>query len=300
VSVIVPTRDRPAQLADCLDHLARLQRPAGGFEVIVVDDGGSVPLEPLLATFRPRLDLIAIDQEHAGPARARNAGAARARGRQLVFLDDDCRPEPGWLAALADGGDGTARGGRVVNAFPDVLCSAASQMLCDYLYAYYNGNGSPRFFTSNNLTLERDLFGAIGGFDPSFTLAAGEDRDLCDRLLRAGVPLRYVPDAVVRHAHRLGPWAFVCQHFRYGRGALVYHRTRQARGGGRVRVEPPRFYAGMIRYPFRASAPRRRAAAIAGLLVFSQLANAAGFGWEALGRPSRRAPLSRPMRAGDA
>ncbi len=290
-SVVVPTRDRPAQLAECLAHLARVQAPPGGFEVIVVDDGGSADLGPALEGVRGALDVQLVAQAHGGPARARNTGAAHARGTYLAFLDDDCRPTPGWLRALVGAAEQGLAGGCVVNALP-AACPAASQALCDYLYAYYEAAGGPRFFTSNNIALRRDLYLRHGGFDEAFTLAAGEDRALCDRLAAQGVALLYVPDAVVAHAHRLGLAGYLRQHFRYGRGAFRFHRSRGARGAGARQLEPLGFYTGLVRAPFAAGEPRERALLLSVLLAVSQGAHAAGYVWEgvrlALARARRR------------
>ena len=285
-SVVVPTRARPAQLAACLDALARQDYPREGFEVVVVDDGGPTP-GGVLERFAGRLDVALVTRPHAGPAAARNAGARRARAPFLAFTDDDCAPDPGWLKALAAQLTETPDrlvGGRTVNALPRNLFSAASQSLTDYLYEYFDAaRGRAAFFASNNLALAAEGFRAVGGFDESFPLAAGEDRELCDRWRARGRGLTYAPEAVVRHAHALTLGSFCRQHFNYGRSAVHFRRARASRGGGGVRVEPAAFYAGMLRHPF-ARAPRARASLLSALLAVSQAANAAGFFRERLRR----------------
>lgn len=79
-SVIVPGHGRPGPLAACLRALARQDYPADRYEVIVVDDGSEPPLGPGDAD-DPRVRWLR--QPHAGPAAARNAGAATARGELL-------------------------------------------------------------------------------------------------------------------------------------------------------------------------------------------------------------------------
>src|SRR5204863_3960920 len=90
-TIVVPTHERPAALAACLESLVALDYPREDFEVVVVDDGGRTPLEPLLDPVRNRLDVRLVRQERAGPAAARNAGAEHAQGDLLLFTDDDCR-----------------------------------------------------------------------------------------------------------------------------------------------------------------------------------------------------------------
>ncbi|MGL5923098.1 glycosyltransferase family A protein, partial [Chroococcidiopsis sp.] len=99
-SIIIPTYNRPERLLSCLKSIAQLNYPPDRFEVIVVDDGSEMPIEPVIASFRKQLNLTAIAQQNAGPANARNTGATRARGKFLVFTDDDCMPAPEWLKTL--------------------------------------------------------------------------------------------------------------------------------------------------------------------------------------------------------
>lgn len=276
-SVVVPTYARPERLAACLDALARLDPPPGGHEVVVVDDGSPTPLDDVVA---PHAGLVRLHrQANAGPASARNAGAALARGERLAFTDDDCLPEAGWLVALdaaQDAEPGAMLGGRTVNVLTDCLPAEASQQLVDHLYAWSRRTGRHPFFTSNNLALPAAGFADLGGFDTRFPRAAGEDRDLGERWAGLGRPLVHVPGAVVGHAHRMGLRAFWRQHAEYGRGATVFHDAVAERGGDGVRVEPPAFYTGMLRRPLRAL-PVRRALPVAALVGVSQVATAAGF-----------------------
>ena len=282
VSVVVPTRDRPLALARCLDALAGLEYPRDRFEVLVVDDASARPLEALVAAYRARIDVTLVVQAHAGPAAARNAGAARGRGDLLAFTDDDCAPAPGWLRILAsylERAPDRAVGGRTLNALAGDPYATASQLLIDYLYAYYNADPEgPRFLTSNNFAVEVDRFRSIGGFDATWPHAAGEDREFCDRWRQHGYRLTYAADAVVHHAHALTFGGFCRQHFTYGRGAFFFHRARARRGQPRVRVEPRRFYVELLRHP--SSRRAARAARLTLLLALAQAANAAGFFWE--------------------
>src|SRR5262245_37328532 len=93
-SIVVPTYQRPDQLTMCLQSLTFLDYPRSNFEVIVVDDGSEMPPETVVAAFHDRLDVTLLTQPHAGPAQARNTGAAHAKGAFLVFTDDDCTPAP--------------------------------------------------------------------------------------------------------------------------------------------------------------------------------------------------------------
>lgn len=289
-SIIIPTYNRPRQLSTCLESLTRLNFRRDGFEVIVVDDGSAMSLEPVVASFHDRLEVALLKQPNAGPAAARNTGAAQARGKFLAFTDDDCAPAPDWLQALAARfvviPDGMI-GGRTLNALPDNPYSTASQLLIDYLYTYYNADHhEAQFFTSNNLAVPADRFRALGGFDITYTRSAAEDREFCDRWQHYGYRMVYAPEVVIYHAHALTLRTFWRQHFHYGGGAFRFHQARAQREAGRVRLEPLSFYLNLLRYPF-SPAQSRRAWLIAALLALSQGAHAAGYLWERIRQTSR-------------
>jgi GT2 family glycosyltransferase len=290
-SIIVPTYARPVQLAHCVQSLSVLEYPHHLFEVIVVDDGSSKSLSDIISRLRGQLDVTLIEQQvRGGPAKARNTGAAQARGNFLAFTDDDCRPRPDWLQNLAARFAETPDhlvGGRTLNSLQDNPYSSASQLILDIVYSYYNANiNGPRFFASNNLALPTDGFHALGGFDPTFKTS--EDRDLCDRWLQRGYRMTYAPEAVVYHAHKLTLLTFWRQHFGYGRGAFRFHQLRARRGTGRFRPEAP-FYISLLRYPFLGEHGRP---GLLPILAVWQLANAAGFLWE---MTSRRKDADKPL-----
>ena len=285
-SVVVPTFNRPEALRCALAALDRLVAPEGGHEIVVVDDGGTADLG--FVADHPQVRLLR--QANAGPAAARNAGAAAARGRFLAFTDDDCCPRPDWLVRLAEPLESAPErfvGGVAVNGFTDNRFSAASQMLVDAFTAWENRGTTPRFFASNNIALARDAFLAVGGFDAAFPLAAGEDRAFCEAWGASGRPLVFAPNAVVDHFHDLDLARFWRQQANYGRGA---HRLR-----GHVRADAPggkaatrlAFTAHLLRTPWRTRVGS--AAVLTSLLALSQAATAWGFACEAIGAGRRTA-----------
>ena len=285
VSVIVPTYGRPDRLAACLRALGAQEGVP--CEVVVVDDGSEPPVRDVVAQAQaqaqaqngaeaqPAVPMRYLRQANAGPASARNRGAGAARGALLAFTDDDCRPEPGWLAALlaaSRAAPDALLGGHTVNGLPGNVYAAASQDLIGFLEAE-----DRTYFASNNLACRADRFAASGGFEESFPLAGGEDREFGLRWGGQGRPLVHVPDAVVHHHHGLTARTFWRQHANYGRGA----RHLRARGGeGQGAAPAHRFgsllwYGRLVSYPLRTGQPRglRRA----GLLAAAQLATAWGF-----------------------
>jgi GT2 family glycosyltransferase len=282
-SIVIPSYNRPERLANCLESFIRLDYPRDRFEVIVVDDGSEPSLEPVVVSFSSQLHLTFIRQANAGPAKARNAGAAKAKGEFLAFTDDDCTPTPDWLKTLSarfTTAPDCLVGGKTLNALPDKLYSTASQTLTDFLYQYYLRDfNQPNFFASNNFATPREQFQALGGFDTSFPLAAGEDREFCDRWLEQGYKMIYANEVQVYHAHQLSLPTFWRQHFNYGRGAFYFHQARAQRDVEPVKVEPFNFYLNLLRYPF--SVPSKHSGILlASLFCVSQVANVTGFFWE--------------------
>lgn len=282
-SIIIPTYNRPEQLRQCLESICRLDYPKSRFEVIVVDDGSPEGLDVVVKAFAERLEIRYVRQPNAGPAAARNTGAAHARGRYLAFTDDDCQPAGDWLsilqAALETTPDGMV-GGRTINLLTDNPFASASQLIVDIVYRFYNANPEQaRFFASNNMALPAALLAKIGGFKPAFRTS--EDRELCDRWLYNGYRMIYKPEALIYHAHDLTLLAYCQQHFNYGRGAHHFHTIRAARGSGTIHKEM-KFHANLenwLIYPFRRTR-FPRAFLLAFLLIVWQVINAAGFFWE--------------------
>ena len=223
-SIIIPTYNRTEQLRACLLSLYRQQLPVDEWEIIVVDDGGKEDVASLVAQLRLNCRIRTFRQQNSGPAKARNFGAAKARGHYLAFLDDDCEADVHWLSTLKDKvRPGTLIGGRTVNKLQTNICSEASQLLVDHLYKVLSSS-TLLFFTSNNFVVDRQSFLASGEFHTGFARPAGEDREFCIRYSHLGFTLHYAPDALIYHSHKLALRSFIKQHFTYGRSTYVFRK----------------------------------------------------------------------------
>ena len=285
-SVIIPTYNRPAELAACLRGLARLDYPADLLEVIVVDDGGAMSLDGIVAPYLERLDLTLLRQENSGATTARNTGAAAAKGNYLVFTDDDCEFAPDWLQTLAARFNASPRamvGGAVLNKLPDNIASTASHLLLKFVLEYYNdGGGRTGFLSGNNHAMPAEGFWAIGGFNDLFPPGVGaDDRELCDRWIDFGHPLVYAPEVRIYHPYVYTLCGFMRQHFKNGRGAWYFRRVL-AKRNRRVEVEPLHaFYGKLLLYPLEQKCGRKTPLFVF-LLIVAQIANVSGFFWEEL------------------
>jgi glycosyltransferase involved in cell wall biosynthesis len=275
VSVVVPTRDRPAALARCATALAA--QDAAELDVVVVDDG-SRDRAAVAAALEPLPSARLVRSPGRGPATARNLGAEAARGRVVCFTDDDCEPRPDWarvLARAAADGPGGVAAGRTVSPPGAGAAVVASQAITSHLQlASLRADGSLGFAPTSNLACTPAVLGSLP-FDLGFPDAAGEDRDWWARALADGVVATYEPGALVVHRQHLDLRGFVRQQHRYGRGAARFRRGRvgdRAHGGAA-------FYGGLLRAGFT------HGPAVGALVALAQAVTVAGVVGERL-RPS--------------
>lgn len=240
-SVVVPTFNRPDLLDRCLHALVEQEIAPCTYEIVIVDDAASdatcLQVETWAAVARKRGTCIRYVATcgAGGPATARNAGWWAARGDIIAFTDDDCIPQPGWLAAGLSAciGDIAAVDGRVVMPLPsrptDYEKNAAGLEQAEFVTA--------------SCFYRRSVLERTGGFDEQFRLAWREDSDLFFRVLDLGLPVGQAPDAVVLHPIRPARWGVsITQQQKSMYNALLY-RKHPRRYRERVQSTPPwRYY----------------------------------------------------------
>jgi GT2 family glycosyltransferase len=207
ISVVIPTHNRRECLLLALDALCSQRLPGIGFEVIVVADGCTDGTEQALHARSFPFELRIITQPNAGAAAARNRGAAAARGGVLLFLDDDVLLSRGALAAHLQAHDGDEVRAGVGPYLLDP--PEPGDYLGEQLYEFWRRTFAamaepgramgPRDCLSGNLSVAARAFASVGGFDAAFPACGIEDYELGMRLIKAGVRLVYVPDALGRH-----------------------------------------------------------------------------------------------------
>ena len=228
VAVVVPTVDRPDELARCLDALlAGRVLPA---EVWVVDQGGSPATAAVVEARRGTAPLHHVTSRDRGLSRSRNTGLARVTTPWVAFVDDDCVPDDGWVGAAAERvARGDVRGvtGRVLPLGEATAGSHTLSLRTSERAEVFRGRALPWLVgTGGNMVLHTDTLRAVGGYDERLGAGtpglAGEDLEVVHRLLRAGVAFVYEPSVVVRHDRVDAARRLTTRHgYGFGLGAYV-------------------------------------------------------------------------------
>jgi GT2 family glycosyltransferase len=243
VSVVIPTYQRRDALLRSLAALATQRLDADAYEVVVVVDGATDGSREAAESFDAPYALRVLSQPNRGRAAACNAGAAAARGTILVLLDDDMEATPQLLAAHAASHERACRDGgavAVIGAAPIAVQDDAPAHAA-YIARKFNrhlehlaqaqGNFTLRDFYSGNLSLRRDVFLSVGGFDEAFVEYGNEDLELSIRLRAAGVRLVYDADAAATQSYDKSFAALARDNVAKGRTAVLLSRMHPAAHG---------------------------------------------------------------------
>lgn len=191
-SVVIPTYERPVDLRICLNSLSKeIQLGAPTYEIIVSDDSKSEESRRMVESEFPTVFLGKGKQN--GPAGNRNAGVDRAKGRWIVFLDDDCIAQHDYLNGYA----------KAINNNPDIQVFEG-RIFADRARRTW-AEGCPEneyggMLWTSNLCIKKSLFFEIGKFDEIFKVAY-EDVEFAYRLKQRKIKTVFVSDAAVCH-----PW----------------------------------------------------------------------------------------------
>jgi glycosyltransferase involved in cell wall biosynthesis len=236
VSVVVAVYNGGRTLRACLESLVRLTYP--DYEVIVVDDG-STDATGQIASLFPTVRYLR--QPHRGLSVARNTGIAAAQGEIVAFTDADCQADEDWLyylvAELLRGNWAGAGGHNLLPA--EDLPGAAAVLAAPGGPAHVMlTDREAEHLPGCNMAFWKWALDQIGGFDPLFT-TAGDDVDVCWRLLEHGQRLGFSPGGFVWHHRRPNARSYLRQQAGYGRAEALLMRKHpeyfNALGGTRWR-----------------------------------------------------------------
>jgi GT2 family glycosyltransferase len=220
ISVVVCSYNGEPTIEDCLEGLDGLNYD--DYEVIVVSDGSTDATADIARRHRTKV----IETSNQGLASARNTGLAASTGEIVAYIDDDARPDPDWLTMLAHAfseGDWAAVGG------PNVPWPDAGEVA----QCVANAPGGPTHVLISdteaehipgcNMAFRRSALEAVGGFDARFH-AAGDDVDMCWRLLDANFRIGFHAGPSVLHHRRRTLKGYFSQQRGYGQAEALLER----------------------------------------------------------------------------
>lgn len=204
-SVIIPVYNRPDEVDELLESLTL--QTCKDFEVVVVEDGSSIPCQEVVEKYSDRLDIHYYNKPNSGPGQTRNYGAERSHGEYLIILDSDCILPPGYFEAVEkelQSSPVDAFGGpdRAHASFTDIQKAINYSMTSFFTTGGIRGGKKkmdkfyPRSF---NMGVRRSVYQTLGGFSK---MRFGEDIDFSIRIFKAGYRCRLFPSAWVYHKRR--------------------------------------------------------------------------------------------------
>ncbi|MGN0212803.1 MAG: glycosyltransferase, partial [Muribaculaceae bacterium] len=222
-SVIVPVYNRVDEVRDLLASLAC--QTSGDFEVVIVEDGSTVPCKEVVDAYRDKIDIQYFHKENEGRSIARNYGMEHARGEYFVFFDSDCVIPDAYFATLRArldesytdcfGGPDAAH-----DSFTDVQ-KAINYSMTSFLTTGGIRGGKvklerfvPRSF---NMGYSRKVWEQIGGFREMFS----EDIDMSTRVRRSGFSIQLIREAYVYHKRRTSLRLFCRQIYVFGMSRIT-------------------------------------------------------------------------------
>ncbi len=220
ISVIVCSLNGERTIRDCCRSLSRLDYP--DYEVIVVDDGS----QDRTAEIAREHGFQVISTENRGLSSARNTGLAAASGEIVAFIDDDAYADPHWLMFLANSFMSrpyAGVGGPNLPPPEDGLVAAAVACAPGGPNHVLVDDREAEHIPGCNMAFRREALLKSGGFDPRFR-SAGDDVDICWRLIARGHRIGFNPAAMVWHHRRASIRGYWKQQLGYGKAEALLER----------------------------------------------------------------------------
>lgn len=205
-SFVIPVYNRPDEVDELLESLTH--QTFTDFEVVVVEDGSSVPCRHIVEKYANRLPVRYFDKPNSGPGQTRNYGVERSTGEYVIVLDSDCIIPPGYLQAVEDElkrepADAFGGPDRAHASFTPVQKAINYAMTSFFTTGGIRGGSKKKmdkfYPRSFNMGIRRDVYLALEGFSK---MRFGEDIDFSIRIFKGGYRCRLFPEAWVWHKRR--------------------------------------------------------------------------------------------------
>ncbi|PJE44455.1 MAG: glycosyl transferase family 2 [Flavobacterium sp.] len=224
-SIIIPVYNRPEEIKELLDSLlaSNYTKP---YEIVVVEDGSSIPCQHIIDSFSTQLNISYYFKENSGPGDSRNFGMRKAQGDYFLIFDSDCIIPQNYLLEVE-----AELETEFTDCFggPDAALDSFSKIQKAINFAMTSflttggirggsekiGKFQPRSF---NMGISKKAFEASNGFG---NIHPGEDPDLSIRLWKMGFQTRLFPKAFVYHKRRIDWQKFSVQVSKFGKARPI-------------------------------------------------------------------------------
>lgn len=210
-SIIIPVFNKAPFTLQCLRSLEE-EVDLNGVEIIVVNNASTDETERILSELN-KLVRVINNKKNEGFVDACNRGAATARGKYLVFLNNDTKVSQGWLKQLLDTVEASDSVGAVGSMFlyPDGSIQEAGAFVWrngeSHHYGWGHSPDDKRFnfarevdyCSAASLLIRKEVFQRLGGFDRRFAPAYYEDVDICFGVRSLGYKVVYQPMSRLVH-----------------------------------------------------------------------------------------------------
>ena len=224
-SFIVPVYNRPDEIDELLESLTKFNSSIP-FEVVIVEDGSSIPCNDVVEKYSNQLSISYYNKPNSGPGDSRNYGMKVAKGDYFIILDSDCIIPPDYLNQVQNslneeyvdcfGGPDAA-----LDSFSDIQKAINFTMTSFITTGGIRGGSEkvdkfqPRSF---NMGLSKKAFEASNGFG---NIHPGEDPDLSIRLWNLGFKTKLIKSAFVYHKRRISWEKFQIQVNKFGKARPI-------------------------------------------------------------------------------
>ncbi len=231
LSIIIPTKNRLDTLKEVIESIKE-QKKAPPFELIIVDDGSEDETPEFLKNLKFNFPFYFESIEPSGPAKARNIGISKAKGKVILFFGDDTilnesclyyhflRQEETNFSCAIIGRTFWHKSIRITH-FMDYInewgLQFGFQLIEDPENVPFN------FFYTSNISIPKNFL-KKEKFDETFPYAAWEDIELSYRLHKLGLKIKYRNDAIVYHKHKTNIRKFMERQYKSGISATIFYK----------------------------------------------------------------------------
>jgi glycosyltransferase involved in cell wall biosynthesis len=224
ISIITPTFNRAHELPFLIDSIENQNISLKNLELIISDDGSTDNTPKIISDLSKKtsFNIKYITQKNKGPGSARNHGLKHSNGDLILFIDSDCEAHHDWLKNILkvynnDSFDAFGGPDGSKDDFTLLQKAINFSMTSTITTGGIRGHGAKRYTKfyprTHNMGITRSTLGLVGEFG---SLRHGQDIEYSNRIIKAGLKIEYINNALVFHRRRTSIRQFFKQVFNWG------------------------------------------------------------------------------------